>query len=101
MEPRAAQSGILFTAVGLTDFDPPRVIASPRYMNRILSNVIGNAIKYNKPGGAVGFAPPGAESAGVRRGDNDVFGHIIQVLCKIFYAFLNAIIPFPEAKVVY
>ena len=38
-------SGILFTAVGLTDFDPPRVIASPRYMNRILSNVIGNAIK--------------------------------------------------------
>lgn len=56
MEPRAAQSGILFTAVGLTDFDPPRVIASPRYMNRILSNVIGNAIKYNKPGGAVGLA---------------------------------------------
>lgn len=56
MEPRAAQSGILFTAVGLTDFDPPRVIASPRYMNRVLSNVIGNAIKYNKPGGAVGLA---------------------------------------------
>lgn len=56
MEPRAAQSGILFTAVGLTDFDPPRVIASPRYMNRILFNVIGNAIKYNKPGGAVGLA---------------------------------------------
>lgn len=56
MEPHAAQSGILFTAVGLTDFDPPRVIASPRYMNRILSNVIGNAIKYNKPGGAVGLA---------------------------------------------
>lgn len=56
MEPRAAQSGILFTAVGLTDFNPPRVIASPRYMNRILSNVIGNAIKYNKPGGAVGLA---------------------------------------------
>lgn len=25
-------------------------------MNRILSNVIGNAIKYNKPGGAVGLA---------------------------------------------
>ena len=56
MEPRAAQSGILFTAVGLTDFDPPRVMASPRYMNQILSNVIGNAIKYNKPGGAVSLA---------------------------------------------
>ncbi len=56
MEPRAAQSGILFAAVGLSDFDPPRVIASPRYMNQILSNVIGNAIKYNKPGGAVSLA---------------------------------------------
>ena len=56
MEPRAAQSGILFTAVGLSDFDPPRVITSPRYMHQILSNVIGNAIKYNKPGGAVSLA---------------------------------------------
>ena len=53
MEPRAAQNGIAFMAVGLDEFVPPRVLASPRHLHQIFANVIGNAIKYNKPGGAV------------------------------------------------
>ena len=56
MEARAAQSGITFMAVGLSDFTPPRVITSPRHMHQVLANVIGNAIKYNKPGGAVSLS---------------------------------------------
>ena len=53
MEPRAAQNGVAFMAVGLSEFDPPRVLTSPRHLHQIFANVIGNAIKYNKPGGAV------------------------------------------------
>ena len=36
------------------------------------------------PGGPVGFALPGAESAGFRHGNRNGFGHNIQVLCKRF-----------------
>ena len=56
MEPRAAQNGVAFMAVGLSEFTPPRVLASPRHLHQILANVIGNAIKYNKPGGAVSLS---------------------------------------------
>ncbi len=38
---------------GLSQFDPPRVFTSPLHLRQIFMNIIGNAIKYNKPDGRV------------------------------------------------
>ncbi len=53
LEARANEEGVTLDGSGLDDFNPPRVFTSPLHLRQILMNVIGNAIKYNKPGGRV------------------------------------------------
>ncbi len=53
LEARASEQGIRLDTSGLECFDPPRVFTSPLHLRQIFMNIIGNAIKYNKPGGRV------------------------------------------------
>ncbi len=53
LEARANEQGITLDTSGLSQFDPPRVFTSPLHLRQIFMNIIGNAIKYNKPDGRV------------------------------------------------
>ncbi len=53
MEARANEQGITLDASGLDRFAPPRVFTSPLHLRQIFMNIIGNAIKYNRPDGRV------------------------------------------------
>ena len=53
VETRANEQGITLDASGLDQFDPPRVFTSPLHLRQIFMNIIGNAIKYNRPDGRV------------------------------------------------
>lgn len=53
---RAEELGVTLDSSGIEDFNPPRVLASPLHLRQILINIIGNAIKYNKPDGSVNIS---------------------------------------------
>ena len=53
LENKAAERGITITTPGMVEFDPPRVITSELHLRQIFMNLMGNAIKYNRPGGQV------------------------------------------------
>ena len=52
---RAAEQGVTLTIDPETaqSFRPPRILTNERYLRQVFMNVIGNAIKYNKPRGSV------------------------------------------------
>ena len=52
---RAAEQGVTLTIDPETaqSFRPPRILTNERYLRQVFMNVIGNAIKYNKPHGSV------------------------------------------------
>ena len=52
-EMRAAEEGITLHADSREELKYPYVIGSPLHVKQIFINIITNAIKYNKPGGAV------------------------------------------------
>ena len=56
LENRASEQNVELDISGMDGFAPPRVAASAQHLQRVFMNVIGNAIKYNKPGGAVCLA---------------------------------------------
>ncbi len=53
LEAKANEQGITLDISGMETFDPPRVFTSPLHLRQIFMNIIGNAIKYNRPGGSV------------------------------------------------
>ena len=53
LEIRAAENGITMTAGNLDEFTPPRIYTSSLHLRQIFMNVIGNAIKYNRPNGKI------------------------------------------------
>ena len=53
LQAKAENHGIKLVIEGKENFDPPRVFASELYLGQILINLVGNAIKYNKPHGTV------------------------------------------------
>ncbi len=53
LEVRAEEEGITLDASGMDEFNPPRVFTSPLHLRQIFMNIIGNAIKYNRPDGSV------------------------------------------------
>lgn len=53
LETRANEQGVTLDVAGMEHFDPPRVFTSPLHLRQIFMNIIGNAIKYNKPNGRV------------------------------------------------
>ncbi len=56
LEARANEQGVCLDDSSLDYFNPPRVFTSPLHLRQIFMNIIGNAIKYNKPGGRVDVA---------------------------------------------
>ncbi len=53
LENKAAERGVTFDVAGLSDFDPPRVITSEQHLRRVLMNIMSNAVKFSRPGGAI------------------------------------------------
>lgn len=53
LEIRAAENGITMDGEELKRFYPPRVYSSSLHLRQLFMNVIGNAIKYNKPNGQI------------------------------------------------
>ena len=53
LEIRAAENGITMVGENLERFYPPRVYSSFLHLRQAFMNVIGNAIKYNKPNGQI------------------------------------------------
>lgn len=53
LENRAAENGITMIGENLDKFFPPQVYSSSLHLRQLFMNVIGNAIKYNKPGGTI------------------------------------------------
>ncbi len=53
LEPKAEKNKVTVDLAGLEEFDPPRVIAEERYLQRVFINILENGIKYNKQGGTV------------------------------------------------
>ena len=53
LEAKAENHGIKLIFEGAENFNPPRVFASELYLGQIFINIVGNAIKYNKPHGTV------------------------------------------------
>ena len=54
VEPQAAEAGVEFTS-GRGSYTIPHrhLVGSPAHLNRILANLVTNAVKYNRPGGTV------------------------------------------------
>ena len=52
MEQQAKAAGLTMT-VGPMDFAHSRLIGSPLHLRQVLQNVIGNAVKYNRPNGTI------------------------------------------------
>lgn len=52
LAPRAAQLGVKLELGGV-DVQHSALVGSPLHLRQILINVIGNAVKYNRPGGSV------------------------------------------------
>ncbi len=52
-EPQAQEHGVQFIAQNTGEVEHDRLIGSPVYLQRIFTNFVGNAIKYNRPGGTV------------------------------------------------
>ena len=54
MEVQAVSAGITFSVTDETEgISEPQIYGSPLHIREILVNILGNAIKYNKPGGSV------------------------------------------------
>lgn len=53
LETRAAENGIELILNGVDSFHPPRVFTSELHLRQVVMNLVGNAIKYNKPNGKV------------------------------------------------
>ena len=53
LEIRAAERGITIESRQAEPFQPPRVLTSDIHLRQIFMNIVGNAIKYNKPNGKI------------------------------------------------
>lgn len=63
LEARANDEGITLNTCRLDEFNPPRVFTSPLHLRQIFMNIIGNAIKYNRPNGSVNITARIAEQS--------------------------------------
>jgi len=53
LEPKAVEQGVKLLTPGLMEFKPPRIFTSELHLRQVIMNLIGNAIKYNKPNGTI------------------------------------------------
>ncbi len=53
LEARAAENGIVIDSTQIEEFHPPQVLASTMHLRQIFMNIVGNAVKYNKPNGRI------------------------------------------------
>lgn len=53
LETRAAEHGIKLSTLIAESFQPPRVFTSELHLRQIVMNIVGNAIKYNRPNGKI------------------------------------------------
>ncbi len=61
LQPLAKQNGVTISS----DCEDITVVADPKQMHQLVNNLMGNAVKYNKPGGTVSVSLK-AENSGIR-----------------------------------